>query len=198
MRDVAEANDPTVLCDEVDGKNVLLGPERARDADQDLLVGGLYDARGGDGVLRLQRGDQFGAVDPEARQLRGRELNVNALVLRAKNVDFGYIRNLQQLLADINDVIPQLPLCESVRGEAVDDAESVAELVVEAGPDDVLRQRVADVAHLLAHLVPDVRHPRWGRRILEVDENRGLPRGRVALQVVEARAFPAICFRSGR
>ena len=27
-RDVTEANAPTVLCDEVDGKEVLLGPER--------------------------------------------------------------------------------------------------------------------------------------------------------------------------
>ena len=70
-RDVAQANDSTVLCDEVDGKNVLLGPERTRDADEDLLVRGLHDARGGDGVLGLQRGDQFGAVDPQARQLLG-------------------------------------------------------------------------------------------------------------------------------
>ena len=58
VRDVAEANDPAVLGDEVDGKNVLLGPERTRDADEDLLVRGLHDARRGDGVLGLQRGDQ--------------------------------------------------------------------------------------------------------------------------------------------
>ena len=43
--------------------------ERARDADEDLLVPGLHDARRGDGVLGLQRGDQRGAVDPEPRQL---------------------------------------------------------------------------------------------------------------------------------
>ena len=109
MRDVTETNNSTVLCDEVDGKNILLGPKRTRDADQDLLVGGLYDARGGNGVLGLKRGDQFGAVDPQASQLRGRELNVNALVLRAKNVDLGYIRNLEKLLADINRRNPSVP-----------------------------------------------------------------------------------------
>ena len=188
-RDVAQANDPTVLCDEVDGKNILLGPERTRDADEDLLVLGLHDARGGDGVLGVQRGDQFGAVDPQARQLLGREFNVNALVLGPKNVDLGYIRQLEQLLADVNDVIPQLPVCESVRGEAVDDAVGVAELAVEAGADDSLGQRVADVAHLLAHLLPDARHLCRRRRVLQVDEDRGLPRARVALQVVQARRF---------
>ena len=173
--------------DEVDRQDVLLGPERARDADEDLLVPGLHDARGGDGVLGLQRGDQRGAVDPEARQLLGRELDVNALVLGPENVDLGDVRQLEQLLADVVDVVPQLPVREPVRGEAVDDAVGVAELVVEAGADDSLRQRVADVADLLAHLVPDVRHLRRGRRILQVDEDRGLARGRVALQVVQAR-----------
>ena len=94
MRDVAQANDPAVR-DEVDRQNVLLGPERARDADEDLLVPGLHDARGGDGVLGLQRGDQRGAVDPEARQLLGRELDVDALVLRAEDVDLGDVRQLR-------------------------------------------------------------------------------------------------------
>ena len=79
-----------------------------------------------------------GAVDPQARQLLGREFNINALVLGAENVDLGNVRQLEELLADVNDVIPQLPVCESVRGEAVDDAVGVAELVVEAGADDAL------------------------------------------------------------
>ena len=99
-RDVAQANDPAVR-DEVDGEDVLLGPERARDADEDLLVPGLHDARRGDGVLGVQRGDQRGAVDPEARQLLGRELNVDALVLGPENVDLGDVRQLEELLADV-------------------------------------------------------------------------------------------------
>ena len=141
----------------------------------------------GDGVLGLQRGDQRGAVDPEARQLLGRELHVDALVLGPENVDLRDVRQLEELLADVVHVVPQLPMGEPVRGEAVDDAVGVAELVVEAGADDALRQRVADVADLLAHLIPDVRHLRRGRRVLQVDEDRGLARGRVALQVVEVR-----------
>ena len=173
--------------DEVDGQDVLLGPERARDADEDLLVRGLHHARRRDGVLGLQRGDQRGAVDPEAGQLLGRELDVDALVLRAEHVDLRDVRQLQELLADVVHVVPQLAVGEPVRGEAVDDAVGVAELVVEAGADDALRQRVADVADLLAHLVPDVRHLSRRRRVLQIDEDRGLARGRVALQVVEVR-----------
>ena len=101
---------------------------------------------GRDGVLRLQRRDQRGAVDAEAGQLLGRELDVDALVLRAEHVDLGDVRQLQKLLADVVDVVPQLAVGEAVRGEAVDDAVGVAELVVEAGADDALRQRAADVA----------------------------------------------------
>ena len=188
MRDVAQPDYP-VVGDEVDRQDVLLGPERARDADEDLLVPGLHDPRGGDGVLRLQRRDQRGAVDPEAGQLLGRELDIHPLVLGPEDVDLRDVRQLEELLADLVHVVPQLPVCESVRGEAVDDAVGVAELVVEVGADDSQRQRAADVAHLLAHLVPDVRHLGRRRRVLQVDEDRGLACGRIALQVVEARRF---------
>ena len=166
-RDVAQADHPAVG-DEVDGQDVPLGPEVARDPDQDLLVAGLHHARGRDGVLGLQGGDQRGAVDPEPGQPLGRELDVDALVLRAEDVDLGDVRQLQQPLADLVHVVPQLLAGEAVGGEAVDDAVGVAELVVEERAEDAERQRVADVAHLLAHLVPDVRHPGRGRRVLQV------------------------------
>ncbi len=104
-RDVAQANYPAVR-DEVDRQDVLLGPERARDTDEDLLVPGLHDAGRGDGVLGLQRSDQCRAVDPEARQLLGRELHVNALVLGAEDVDLGDVRQLEELLADLVHVVP--------------------------------------------------------------------------------------------
>ena len=47
------------------------------------------------------------------------------------------------------------------------------------------RQVAPDVVHLVAHLDPDLRHPARGRVVLEIDEDRGLARGRVALGVVE-------------
>ena len=87
---------------------------------------------------------------------------------------------------------------EAVIGDAVDDAEDVAELVVEEGPDHALRQRGLDVADLLADLVPDVREVALGRRFLEVDEDRRLAGLRVALDVVEVRGLLELLFEPVR
>ena len=185
-RDVAQTNHPAVG-DEIDAEDVLLGPERARDADQDFFVAGLHHALRRDGVLGVEGGDQRGAVDPEASELLGRELHIDALVLRPEDVDLRDVRQLEELLADVVHGVPELAMGEPVGGEAIDDAVGVAELVVEAGADDALRQVVPDVVDLLAHLIPDVRNLGRRRRILQVDEDRGLPGGRVAFQIVEVR-----------
>ena len=89
----------------------------------------------GDDVLRLQRGDQRRAVDAEAGQLLGGELDEDPLVLRAEDFDLGDIRHMQQARAHVLDIVAQFALGEAIRGEAVDDAEGVAEVVVEAGPE---------------------------------------------------------------
>ena len=82
-------------------QDVLRGPERARDADEDLLVLSLHHALRRDGILGVEGGDQRGAVDPEARQLLGRELHIDALVLGPENVDLRDVRQLEELLADV-------------------------------------------------------------------------------------------------
>ena len=69
----------------------------------------------------------------------------------------------------------QLPMAEPIGGEAVDDAVGVAEVVVEAGAHDALRQVVADVAYLLAHLIPDVRHLSCRRRIFRLTKTVAWP-----------------------
>ena len=76
---------------------------------------------------------------------------------------------------------------EAVGGEAVYQSKGVAEVVVEAGSDDAGRQCAADVADVLAHLIPDVRHFGGFGRALEVDEDRRASRDRVAAQKVETR-----------
>ena len=86
------------------------------------------------------------------------------------------------------DVVAQLAMGEAVRREAVDDAEGVAELVVEARADDALRQGVPDVADVLADLVPDVRDLalpwRSPFRLTKIVVDAG---ARVAAQIVEVR-----------
>ena len=83
-------------------------------------------------------------------------------------------------------VVAQFPVREAVRGEAVDQAEGIAEVVVEAGSDDAGRQRAADVANVLAHLIPDVRHFGGFRRAFQIDEDRRASGNGVAAQEVEA------------
>src|SRR4029450_3110896 len=78
------------------------------------------------------------------------------------------------------------PLGEAVGGEAVDNSVGVAKLVVEAGSYDALRKRSGNVAHLLAHLGPDVRYVGRRRGVLQVHEDRGAAGAGVALDVVEA------------
>ena len=188
LGDVAEADQPAIG-GEVDGQDVLLRLEAAGRAHQDLLVGGFHHAGRGDGVLRLKGGDQRRLVEAEPGDLVGRELDVDALVLHAEHVDLRHVGDLQQARADILDIVAQLPAGKAVGGEAVDDAVGVAELVVEPGAEGSLRQRILDVAHLLADLIPDVRNIGLGRRSLQRHENGGDAGLGVALDVVEMRRF---------
>ena len=61
-------------------------------------------------------------------------------------------------------MVTQLAMGEPIGGEAVDDPEGIAELVVEARTDDAGRQGMPHVADAFADMVPDVRHLA-GRRL---------------------------------
>ena len=139
---------------------------------ESALVAGLDRAGRLHDVLRLQRGDQRRAVDAEAGELLHRELDEDPLVLGAQDLDLRDVGHVQQLRADVLDIVAQLAMGEAVGGEAVDDPERVAELVVEARPDDARRQRVADIADALAHVIPDVGNLPGGRAALQIDEDR--------------------------
>ena len=182
--DIAQPED-AVAGHEVDRFEVLLGIERAGDAEEYAFLVGLNDAGRSHEVLRLQRGDDGRVIEPEAREPFGRELDVDLLVLRAQHVDLRDVLHLQQARARVLDGIAQFAKRETVGGERVDDAERVAEIVVEEGPDDAGGEGPADVADVLADLVPDVRNRGRRRRLLEVDEDRRLPGRRVAADPVQ-------------
>ena len=114
-----------------------------------------------------------------------RHLDVDLLVLVADHVDLGHVRHAQQLVAHAVDVVAQLGEGVAVGGERVDGAEGVAELVVEERTLHARRQRVADVADLLAHLVPGVGHLLGRRVVLQEHEDQRLARLGVAARVVE-------------
>ena len=157
---VAQSEQAAVRGD-VDRQNVEFGFECAGDAQRDPLVARFQRAGRADRVLRLKRGDQGGAIDPQSRELLGGELDDDLLVLGAEDLDLGDVGDAQQPRADVFHIVAKLAVGESVRGEAVDDPEGVAELVVEARPDDARRQGMPHVADALSHVIPDVRHLAW-------------------------------------
>src|SRR6185312_10731596 len=154
---VAQTEDPSVD-DEVDVLDVLRRPERAGDLHEDLLVRRLHDTRRRHRVLLPQRVDQGLAVELQSCQLARRELDVDLLVLRAEDVDLRHILDAQQPGPHAFHVVAQLAMGETIGGERIHDAVGITELVVEGGPDDPRGQNAADVADLLAYLVPDPRH----------------------------------------
>ncbi len=136
-------------------------------------------------VLRLQGREDRLEVQAQAGEPLDRELDVDLLVLRAQHLDLRDVGHLQQPRARRLDVVAQLAEVEAVGGEAVDDAEGVAEVVVEERPDHAGGQRLAHVADIATDLVPDVGNLRRRRRLLEFHEQRGLTGRRVAADAVE-------------
>ena len=134
--DVAQAED-AVAGDEVDRLDVALGVEGAGDAQEHALVLGLDRCRPG---ARGSAPAASPAIVVQSRrrpgELLGRELDEDLLVLRAEHLDLGDVGHLQQARARRLDVVAQLAEGEAVGGEAVDDAEGVAEVVVEERADD--------------------------------------------------------------
>ena len=100
--------------------------------NEDLFICRLDDARGGDGVLRLEGGQQsFCSSSPSPASLSvENSRNIFSSCAPMTSI-FGGVGDVQELRADVLHVVPQLAVGEAIRGEAVDEAKGVAELVVE-------------------------------------------------------------------
>ena len=142
LGDIAQPEEPAVDA-EVDRLEALFRGELARDADGDLLGSGIDGAARLDRVLRLQRLDQLGNVEPHGGELLGGELEIDLLVLRADEIDLGNVGNAQQLGAHALGMVAQLAMREAVRGQGEDERIGVAELVVEERPLHALAARSA-------------------------------------------------------
>jgi hypothetical protein len=163
------------------------GIQRARGAQVDAVGRRLEAAGGRHRVLLRERGEHHRGLDAEGRELRVGELHEDLLVLLADQVHLGHVLHAQELVADAIRGLLQLRIGEAVARERVDVAERVAELVVEERALDPLGQAVADVADLLAHLVPRVPDLVGPRRVLHEDEDHRFAGLRVAPQEIEPR-----------
>ena len=163
--------------------------ERACRSKRESLVSRLNGPGRNDDVLRFERGGESGPVYPQAREFLSRKLDEDFLILLAEKLNLRHVLNLQEFRANILDVIPQLTMTEPVPGEAVDNSVGIAELIVEARADDAGRQGVAHIGDAFADVIPEVRNLARRRLALERDENRGAPRFRITLDVIEVRRF---------
>src|SRR5205814_3157985 len=91
----------------------------------------------------------------EGGQLARRDRQIELLVLRPEQRHLRDVRLAEEGGARLLGEVPHLAPAEAVEGQAVDDTEDVAELVVEEGAADAGRQGLANVRYLLADLVPD-------------------------------------------
>ena len=137
LGDVAEADHASVG-DEVDGQDVLLGAERPGDADGSFSSP-VWTTPAGVTAFWACRADisacQLIPSPPSARSKTRHGFFRPAHPRRrswTRPAPAGASARPRRVL--------QLAMAEAVRGETVDDAVGVAELVVEAGPDDALWQ----------------------------------------------------------
>ena len=178
--------------------DALRSQEGAGDVDEHVLAGRIDDAGGHDGVLLGDRREHVIEVELEVRELLRREVEIDLLVLVSEDLDLADVRRAQELGASGLGEVARLARREAIVGDAVDDAEDVAELIVEEGPDHPLRQGSLDVADLLADLIPDVREVALGCGLLQIDEDGRLAGLRVALEVIKMRSFLELLFEPVR
>ena len=146
------------------------------DADQNAFRPRFNHARGRDGVLIGQRGHDLFLVQAKGCQTRGREFQIDFLVLFAQQFDLA--RQWQRLhqIADIIHAVAQFARGEAVRREGIDIAEHVAEIVVELEAREFLREFRANVRHHLADALPDLGDMLAANGLVQFDIDDRLPR----------------------
>ncbi len=113
------------------------------------------------------------------------ELDEDLLRPLADQVDLVDVGHPQQPLADVLGAVLELGQREPVGGEHVERRIDIAVFVVEVGADDARRKVAADVANLLADLVPELLHARRRRLVDQRDADERRAGLRVSLDAIE-------------
>ncbi len=130
----------------------------ARGANIDAVVRRIDEAARDHAVLALHGGEYVLRRQPEPGQLVVGEIEIDPLVLRADQVDLANPGHREKLLANVLGDVLELRQCEAIAGDGVNDAVHVAEFVVEERALHARGKRLLDIADLLAHLIPEIRH----------------------------------------
>ena len=183
-----------VVYPEIDPAQGVFGDEAPADAQGNAFRSCLDKAGLGDGVLRLQRGDDVGAVDAEGGDLAGGEFEVDHLVLRTDDVDLADVRDLEDLRSRVLREIAQFPMTEPVAGEGKDIAVDIPELVIEERTDHALGELVLYIVDQVAHPRPGGLHILRIRTRQQIDEDDRLTGGRDAAGMFEIVEFLQLLF----
>src|SRR5580658_448994 len=149
------------------------------------IVGRVIDAGTGYRVLCTDGVRDLLRREIELRELRIRDLDVDALLLIGDEVDLVHIGYAQELGTQPLAIVIELRGLEAVALERINIGVDIAELVIEVRTLDAGRQRGGDVSHLLANLIPGVRHLSWRRGVLDGEEELRLAGPRVRAQEVD-------------
>ena len=140
-------------------------------------------------ILPVDRLRDIVGREPMVGENLGRDVDVDLLILVAEDRDLLDALHAQEPVARGLGEGLQLRIAEAVAGDRVQGDEGVAELVVEIGAEQALRQFVRDIAGLLAHLIEGVGDFRRAGVARDVDLNDGAAGAGEGFHVVEMRRF---------
>ena len=115
------------------------------------------------------------------------ELDIDALVLGAVEIDLGDAVDLQQALAQAFRDLLQLSIVRPVAGHHEQDGIDVGKLVIDERPEHPRRQRGLHIRELPTDEVEQVRHLLRRRRVAEGDLHRGEGGLGIGLHLLEVR-----------
>ena len=145
-------------------------------------------------VFSPNRREYILSGDAGLGQLTVRKIDIYLFRLFAQHVDFADFWHCQQFLAHVLHHVAQFRQGKAVTDERVDNAEQIAELIVELRRVNALREQWAYVADLFACLIPDIGNFSWRRRILQRDQNRHFAGFGIAGGVIQPGQFLQLAF----
>ncbi len=166
----------TVIDAKIDAAQRLFGCVRAAHPKAHALRAGLHGSGRRNRVLRLEALNHRIPIETEPRDLLGRHVEVDDLVLGSDQIDLSGGRDLQDVGAGLFGVVAQLAKRQTVGREGVDDSIDFAELIVEEWSLYAGGKLRLYIGNLVANLNPDRTNGSAAHALAQVDEDRGLAR----------------------
>ena len=139
MRDIADLEDAAVGADgEIFDRIDTI--ERAGCAHKNLVGRGLERAARRDGVLRLHRGDDGGAVNAQRGEFDVGKFNEYFFFLLADDIDLGHIGKAQHFTSHAVSEQLLVSVTVTLASDGENIAEGIAEFIIEGRADDALWQ----------------------------------------------------------